>query len=142
MKMTNTILLIILFLLLIVLAKSVYDITYEHFDNAMVDKSELMDNVYRLSRKTTVNIAGKELDDKLITSFIKNDAESGSPSLDYPEETPSEVTESSSLDEIEKVKLDYENLIETKTQKQNIKLSNLLYELQKINKLESKLECK
>ena len=70
--MTNTILLIILFLLLIVLAKSVYDITYEHFDNSMVDKSELMDNVYRLSRKTTVNIAGKELDDKLLDNEYLN----------------------------------------------------------------------
>ena len=61
--------------------------------------------------------------------------------MEYPEEKPANVNESSSLDEIEKVKQDYEHLIESKTKKQEIKLKNLLYELEKINKLESKLEC-
>ena len=45
------------------------------------------------------------------------------------------------LDDVEKVKLNYEHLIEKKTNEQKVKLTNLLYELKMIDELESKLKC-
>ena len=77
----------------------------------------------------------------MASSISSNDEVETMPSLSYPEEKPKEVNMASSLEEIEDAKANYDHLIESKTQKQNIKLNNLLLELQKINKLETKLEC-
>tara|TARA_Y100001980_G_C14479144_1_gene257942 strand:- start:48 stop:422 length:375 start_codon:yes stop_codon:yes gene_type:complete len=114
---------------------------YEHFELTNLDTTELLDSVHRTSKKTLVNVVGKDLDDEMITKFIKNDSEYEAPALDYPEERPEDVSEASSMEDIEKAKMDYEHLIELKTQKQNIKLTGLLNELRKISILESKLKC-
>tara|TARA_E500000178_G_C17013067_1_gene751502 strand:+ start:669 stop:1076 length:408 start_codon:yes stop_codon:yes gene_type:complete len=134
--MNNILLIILVLMLMLIFLKN-----YEHFELSNLDTTELLDSVHKTSRKTSVNVVGKELDDKMITKFIKDDSEYEAPALDYPEERPAEVSEASSMDDIEKAKMDYEHLIELKTQKQNIKLNSLLNELRKISMLESKLKC-
>jgi hypothetical protein len=132
----------ILVIILIALLVIVYVKKYEHFGlDDSIDKTDLLDMAQSFSNQPTVNVVGKELDDDLIVQFIKGDSENSVPMLEYPEEQIPAVNETSSLEEIEQVKQNYESLIESKTKKQEIKLKNLLYELQKINKLESKLEC-
>ena len=133
---------IVLIIILVLLLLVVFLRKNEHFSlETHVDKTELLDMVHSFGNNPTVNIVGKELDDELVTKFITNDEVETIPSLDYPEEKPKGVSIASSLDDIEEAKASYEHIIESKTQKQNIKLNNLLLELQKINKLETKLEC-
>lgn len=134
--MNNILLIIIVLLLMLIFLKK-----YEHFELTNLDTTELLDSVHKTSKKTSVNVVGKELDDAMITKFIKDDSNYEAPALNYPEERPDEVTETSSMEDIEKAKMDYEHLIELKTQKQNIKLNSLLNELTKINMLETKLKC-
>lgn len=134
--MNNILLIIVVLMLMLIFLKQ-----YEHFELTNLDTTELLDSVHRSSKKTSVNVVGKELDDEMITKFIKNDSEYEAPTLEYPEERPEEVSEASSMEDIEKAKMDYEHLIELKTQKQNIKLNGLLNELKKISLLESKLKC-
>ena len=64
------------------------------------------------------------------------------PLIDYPKEEVKEVSEKDSLEDIELVKQNYENQINIKHNNQAIKLKSILFELNKINKLESKLKCK
>lgn len=137
------IILLILVLIVFIKQREHYSMTKsEHFGMSdAVDKTQMLDMVQSFASQPSINVVGKELDDDIITKFIKGQSEEDIPMLEYPEEKPPAVNETSSLDEIEKVKQDYEHLIESKTKKQEIKLKNLLYELQKINKLESKLEC-
>mgnify|MGYP000026222468 FL=1 len=133
---------IVLIIILVLLLLVVFLRKNEHFSlETHVDKTDLLDMVHSFGNNPTVNIVGKELDDELITKFITNDEVETIPSLDYAEEKPKDVNMASSLEEIEEAKANYDHLIESKTQKQNIKLNNLLLELQKINKLETKLEC-
>ena len=134
--MNNILLIILVLILMLIFLKK-----YEHFELTDLDTTELLDSVHKTSKKTSVNVVGKELDDEMITKFIKEDSDYEAPTLDYPEERPEEVSEASSIEDIEKAKMDYEHLIELKTQKQNIKLNSLLNELNKINILESKLKC-
>tara|TARA_B100000035_G_C20895728_1_gene507088 strand:- start:348 stop:755 length:408 start_codon:yes stop_codon:yes gene_type:complete len=134
--MNNILLIIVVLMLMLIFLKQ-----YEHFELTNLDTTELLDSVHRSSKKTSVNVVGKELDDEMITKFIKDDSEYEAPTLEYPEERPEEVSEASSMEDIEKAKMDYEHLIELKTQKQNIKLNGLLNELKKISLLESKLKC-
>lgn len=129
---------IVLLIILIFISKCTCDIPKEHFE---MDKTELMDSVHQVARTPTINITSKELDDTLITNFIKNDMESSDTSLiDYPEEEAN-VSQTSSLEESDIVKINQDHLIEKRINNQKIKLQNLLLELEKINKLETKLEC-
>lgn len=134
--MNNILLIILVLILMLIFLKN-----YEHFELTDLDTTELLDSVHKTSKKTSVNVVGKELDDEMITKFLKEDSDYEAPTLDYPEERPEEVSEASSIEDIEKAKMDYEHLIELKTQKQNIKLNSLLNELTKINMLETKLKC-
>lgn len=133
---------IVLIIILVLLLLAVFLRKQEDFSlETHVDKTDLLDMVHSFGNNPSVNIVGKELDDDLITKFINNDEVETMPSLEYPEEKPKDVSMASSMEEIEEAKANYEHLIESKTQKQNIKLNNLLLELKKINSLESKLEC-
>lgn len=133
---------IVLIIILVLLLLAVFLRKQEDFSlETHVDKTDLLDMVHSFANNPSVNIVGKELDDDLITKFINNDEVETMPSLEYPEEKPKDVSMASSMEEIEEAKANYEHLIESKTQKQNIKLNNLLLELKKINSLESKLEC-
>lgn len=120
--------------------------------NMPVDSSQLLDSVQNFASNPSVNVVNKEIDDDFITNFIttqlgetkKQDenAFENTPLIDYPEEKVNDVSEKDSLEDIELVKQNYENQINIKHNNQAIKLKEILIQLSKINKLESKLKCK
>jgi len=117
-----------------------------------LDNTEFLDQVKSFAENPKMNIVAKELDDKLITNFIKrqlgekdappkNSLKETGTILEFAEEPIKEVSEKDSIEEIDKVKKNYEHLIDMKTHEQKIKLNNIFYELKKINDLESELKC-
>ena len=125
----------------------------EQFTMNSVDlnRTDLLDSVQSFAGSPSVNIVGGDADDTIITNFIQRqlgekdmpssaDSSTGS-MLSYPEEPIKEVGEKSSLEDIEQVKMSYENEIIIKRNNQKIKLNNILLELKKIKKLETKLNC-
>ena len=125
----------------------------EQFTMNSVDlsRTDLLDSVQSFAGSPSVNIVGGDADDTIITNFIQRqlgeqdmpssaDSSTGS-MLSYPEEPIKEVGEKSSLEDIEKVKMSYENEIIIKRNNQKIKLNNILLELKKIKQLETKLNC-
>ena len=125
----------------------------EQFTMNSVDlnRTDLLDSVQSFAGSPSVNIVGGDADDTIITNFIQRQlGEQDMPSsadsstsqmLSYPEEPIKEVGEKSSLEDIEQVKMSYENEIIIKRNNQKIKLNNILLELKKIKKLETKLNC-
>jgi len=125
----------------------------EQFTMNSVDlnRTDLLDSVQSFAGSPSVNIVGGDADDTIITNFIQRQlGEQDMPSsadsstsqmLSYPEESIKEVSEKSSLEDIEQVKMSYENEIIIKRNNQKIKLNNILLELKKIKKLETKLNC-
>jgi len=125
----------------------------EQFTMNSVDlnRTDLLDSVQSFAGSPSVNIVGGDADDTIITNFIQRqlgekdmpssaDSSTGS-MLSYPEEPIKEVGEKSSLEDIEQVKMSYENEIIIKRNNQKIKLNNILLELKKIKQLETKLNC-
>jgi hypothetical protein len=125
----------------------------EQFTMNSVDlnRTDLLDSVQSFAGSPSVNIVGGDADDTIITNFIQRQLgeqdiptsadSSTSQMLSYPEEPIKEVGEKSSLEDIEQVKMSYENEIIIKRNNQKIKLNNILLELKKIKKLETKLNC-
>jgi len=125
----------------------------EQFTMNSVDlnRTDLLDSVQSFAGSPSVNIVGGDADDTIITNFIQRQlGEQDMPSsadsstsqmLSYPEESIKEVSEKSSLEDIEQVKMSYENEIIIKRNNQKIKLNNILLELKKIKQLETKLNC-
>jgi hypothetical protein len=125
----------------------------EQFTMNSVDlnRTDLLDSVQSFAGSPSVNIVGGDADDTIITNFIQRQLgeqdiptsadSSTSQMLSYPEESIKEVSEKSSLEDIEQVKMSYENEIIIKRNNQKIKLNNILLELKKIKQLETKLNC-
>jgi len=120
-------------------------------NSVKLTRTDLLDSVQSFAGSPSVNIVGGDADDTIITNFIQRQlGEQDMPStvegstgmtLSYPEEPIKEVSEKSSLEDIEKVKMSYENEIVIKRNNQKIKLNNILLELKKIKQLETKLIC-
>jgi hypothetical protein len=123
------VLIIILFLILLRLKSR------ENFK--ALKMSKLLDTAAQSAENPTVKISGEAMDDDMLIAFLKETDHK----LEYPEEEKPVITNKESLDDVEKVKLNYEHLIEKKTNEQKVKLTNLLYELKMIDELESKLKC-
>jgi hypothetical protein len=109
----------------------------------------ILDNVQTFAGSPSLNIVGSDVDDQIITNFIQRQiGEQDKPPegitgdvLSYPDEPTKKISESSSLEDVETVKTDYEHIIALKRNNQKIKLTNLLLELKKIKNLETKLDC-
>lgn len=98
---------------------------------------KLLDTCAQSAENPTVKISGEAMDDDMLIAFLRDTKTE----MDYPDEEKPVITNKESIDDVEKVKLNYEHLIEKKTNEQKVKLTNLLYELKMINELESKLKC-
>lgn len=149
----------ILIIIILVLGLLIYMKRQENFygmNSVMaetgLDKTEILDSVKSFASNPNINITGTDVDDDIITNFILRQMgqEENPPQgsvldqgslLDLPDEPPA-VNETSKLEDIDKVKLSYENLIEMKSNNQSVKLNNIFLELEKINKLDSPLKCK
>lgn len=123
------VLIIILFLVLLRLKSR------ENFK--VLKMSKLLDTAAQSAENPTVKISGEAMDDDMLIAFLKETNNE----IEYPEEEKPVITNKESLEDVEKVKLNYEHLIEKKTNEQKVKLTNLLYELKMIDELESKLKC-
>ena len=106
------VLIIILFLILLRLKSR------ENFK--ALKMSKLLDTAAQSAENPTVKISGEAMDDDMLIAFLKETDHK----LEYPEEKPV-ITNKESLDDVEKVKLNYEHLIEKKTNEQKVKLTNL-----------------
>ena len=151
---------IILVIVIVLLLFLIYIKRNEHFSSfnkltqeTGLDNTELLDQVKSFASNPKMNIIAKELDDKIVTNFIKrqlgeqdappeNSLQETGTLLEFPEEPIKEVSEKDSIEDIDKVKKNYEHLIDVKTHQQKIKLSNIYYELKKIKDLETELKCK